>query len=330
MKQIIFLVTIALINACVPARQFQIEQENNARLRTENQSSNEKLRQVTTERDELKDKTTEQEKSIRMMLIDTANCNDKYRKIKEMNDNLNQLYEKVISQNKELLTNSSNENQELNLELENKKQELEKKENDLKTMESMLNEKEKNILNLNTDLKLRENKLKDLQGLLQRKDSVVNNLKTKITDALLGFNDKELTVEVKNGKVLVSLSEQLLFKSGSTVVDPKGKTALNKLADVLQKNPDINILIEGHTDNVPIKGGAVKDNWDLSVLRATSIVKILTKENSIDPKRITPTGRGEFYPIAVNSTPEGKAKNRRTEIYLTSNLDEIFKILGTN
>jgi chemotaxis protein MotB len=175
---------------------------------------------------------------------------------------------------------------------------------------------------------LKEKKIHELQEILSRKDSAVNDLRTVITDALIGFDDEDLTVNVKGGKVYVSLSEQLLFKSGSSKVDPKGSEAIEKLAGVLKNNKEIQVLIEGHTDNVPLSGkGDIKDNWDLSVKRATSIVRIL-QNNKIDAKRIVASGRGEFMPVASNDSPDGRSKNRRTEIILSPKLDEVFKILN--
>jgi len=170
--------------------------------------------------------------------------------------------------------------------------------------------------------------LQKLQDLLARKDSAVNALKGRIQKALLGFDKSDLTVTIKNGKIYVSLAEKLLFKTGSTAVDPKGVNALKKLAAVLEKDSSINIMIEGHTDNVPLKGsGNMKDNWDLSVLRATSIVRILTSY-AVQPARITASGRSEYNPVASNEHAAGRALNRRTDIILTPNLDELYKILG--
>ena len=136
---------------------------------------------------------------------------------------------------------------------------------------------------------------------------------------------------MKNGKVYVSLSEQLLFKSGSTKVDPKGQEALKKLATALKGNQDVNVLVEGHTDNVPVRGvvNGAKDNWDLSVLRATEITRILT-EAGLSDSQVTPSGRAQYVPVAANDTPANKALNRRTEIILTPKLDELFQILEQN
>ncbi len=186
---------------------------------------------------------------------------------------------------------------------------------------------------LNAQKKLlleRENSLKELQQIIARQDSITRRLNDILRNALLGFQSDELSVEIKNGKVYVSMSDKLLFKSGSATVEAKGKEALKVLADVLSKNPDIDILVEGHTDNVPIKNAVYKDNWDLSVARATSIVRILTEEYKIEPVRLTASGKGEFSPRATNATPEGRASNRRTEIILSPKLDEIMQLLKTN
>ena len=142
---------------------------------------------------------------------------------------------------------------------------------------------------------------------------------------------KGLTITQKNGKVYVSLEESLLFATGKWTIEPKGIEVLKKLAKVLEQSPDINVLVEGHTDDVPMKGiGDVKDNWDLSAVRATSVVKIITQNSTVDPKRLTAAGRGEFFPIDGAKTKEARAKNRRTEIILTPKLDELLKVLETN
>lgn len=174
----------------------------------------------------------------------------------------------------------------------------------------------------------KEKRLAVLEARLQRQDSLVAALNQKVKQALLGFSSDELSVEVKNGKVYVSLSDQLLFKSGSAAVEKKGQEALKQLAQVLQRNPDIQVLIEGHTDNVPIKTAAFKDNWDLSVMRATAIVRILSQDNKLEPSRFTASGKSEYYPVAANDTAEGKAKNRRTEIILIPQLEALYQIIS--
>ena len=173
----------------------------------------------------------------------------------------------------------------------------------------------------------RERALAEMSRTIARQDSITERLNSILRNALLGFNSDELSVEVRNGKVYVSMSDKLLFKSGSATVEAKGKDALKVLADVLDKNQDIDILIEGHTDNVPIKTSVYKDNWDLSVARATSIIRILSTEYSIAPTRLTASGRGEFFPKDNNKTEAGRARNRRTEIILSPKLEEIMQLL---
>jgi chemotaxis protein MotB len=170
-------------------------------------------------------------------------------------------------------------------------------------------------------------RLKDLQSLIQGQKDILTKLRTSLANALVNFKPDELTVTEKNGKLYVSLQEKLLFKSGSAIVDPKGKEALKSLAAVLANTKDIGITIEGHTDNVPVTG-KYEDNWSLSTARATAIVRVLTVENAMSPLNISAAGRAAFYPVADNNTVEGKSKNRRTEIILTPDLTDLFSLIG--
>lgn len=171
-----------------------------------------------------------------------------------------------------------------------------------------------------------QRRLESLQALIDQQRKTTSELRQKMADALKGFNSNELSVSIKNGKVYVSLQENLLFPSGSAVVNPKGKQALGRLAGVLAINPDINVNIEGHTDSIPIKG-RYEDNWALSVARATSIVRILTKDYGVEPVRIIASGHSLYDPVDTNVTKEGRARNRRTEIILSPKLDELYRII---
>lgn len=171
-----------------------------------------------------------------------------------------------------------------------------------------------------------QRRLEQLQSLIDQQRKNTEQLRSKITDALVGFNSNELTVSTKNGKVYVSLQENLLFPSGSAEVNPKGKQALSKLADVLNSNPNINVNIEGHTDLIPMRG-KFEDNWALSVGRATAIVRILTDTYKVDPTRVTASGRSKYVPVDTNSTAEGRGRNRRTEIILEPKLDELMQLI---
>lgn len=198
----------------------------------------------------------------------------------------------------------------------------------LTELNDALQKKSLELGNKESLLQDREKRLKELESILRKQDSIVNGLSQLIKNALVGFNSDELTTEIKNGKVYIMMSDKLLFKSGKADVEAKGKEALEKLAGVLNKNIDINIQVEGHTDSIPIKTDLFKDNWDLSVTRATSVTRILTENFKVDSKRLTASGKGEFYPKDTNSTPEGRAKNRRTEIILSPKLDNLFNLLG--
>jgi chemotaxis protein MotB len=178
------------------------------------------------------------------------------------------------------------------------------------------------------ELAEQQRKLEQLQALMDQQKKAIQEIRKKMSDALVGFNSNELTVAIKNGKVYVSLQENLLFPSGSAVVNPKGKEALGKLAGVLNNNPEITVNIEGHTDSIPIRT-RFKDNWDLSTARATAIVRILTVDYMVDPVRVEASGHSQYDPVQTNSTSEGRALNRRTEIILSPKLDELFKLIET-
>ncbi len=199
--------------------------------------------------------------------------------------------------------------------------------------EDELLERMNQIQKMREEMEARNTRLAELEAILARKDSAVNALKAKVSDALLGFEGKGLTVIQKNGKVFVSMEDKLLFKSGSYEIDPKGAEAINELSKVLAKNIDINIMVEGHTDDVPYRNSQsadLKDNWDLSVKRATTVVRTLLKNTGVDPKRIVAAGHSEYMPLDPNKTTAARQKNRRTEIILTPKLDELLSVLESN
>ena len=188
-----------------------------------------------------------------------------------------------------------------------------------------------NLDSMKRELDARDARLAELERMLYSKDSLMKALREKVADALFGFEGKGLTVSIQNGKVYVSLEEKLMFKSGSYEIDSKGAAAIKQLVPVLEQNPDINIMVEGHTDDVPYRGtGGLQDNWDLSVKRATTIVRLLLSGSKINPVRVTAAGRSQYLPIDNGKTPEARQKNRRTEIILTPKMDEILQLLETN
>ncbi len=248
--------------------------------------------------------------------------------------------EKVIAQNKAEIKNlklevedHKNKISSLNNELKNTKQNYEKLKSssskatqelmdNIENLQKSLAEKQKENLSLNSQLS-------ELRDKLNARESAINKLKSKLQEALYGFAEKGMTVSIKDGKVYVSLSNQLLFGSGSAEIDSEGKEALLELAKVLKEQSDINILVEGHTDDKPVKSGArFEDNWDLSVLRATEVVRFLTEQGGVSPKRVIASGRSKYFPVEKGDSPQARAKNRRTEIILTPKLEQIFEIIG--
>lgn len=182
---------------------------------------------------------------------------------------------------------------------------------------------------LTTSLKQREQKLAEMERAMNEQQKILNDLRTQVTTALEGFSKGDLDISVREGKVYVSMSDKLLFATGSTKVNPTGQSAINQLVEVLKKNQEVGVMVEGHTDDVGIVGNNpyMKDNWDLSVLRATEITRMMT-EKGLSPDRVTPSGRSYYQPIDTGRSATAKAKNRRTEIILTPDFTEIYKILG--
>lgn len=193
-----------------------------------------------------------------------------------------------------------------------------------------LNENQKLSAMLSTKMKEldeREKTINQLQGVINDQNAMVKELLDNVKNALMGFSSDELTVKEEGGKIYVAMSEKLLFESGKAEVNAQGQEALGKLAAVLNQQTDIDVYCEGHTDSIPIKTAVFKDNWDLSVVRATSVVRILTETYGVQPLQILPCGRGEFKPIDTNTTPEGRARNRRTEIIIAPKLDKLYEML---
>lgn len=226
--------------------------------------------------------------------------------------NLETSYDALSTQSSKKLAEQAQKNQELLAELEAKELKLAAENSRLEKLQK--------------ELKQRSEQIDELQGLINAKEAQMQQLKNAISNALHNFEGKGLTVVHKNGKIYVSMENKLLFNSGSWAVGVEGKKAVEQLANVLAENKDINVLIEGHTDDVPYTGTTLIDNWDLSVKRATAIVRIL-ENKGVTPTQITAAGRSEFVPVDTNKTAEGKAKNRRIEIILAPNLDQISKLL---
>ena len=252
-------------------------------------------------------------------------------------DSLQQSLDKLDMKWKE--TNSYLENSRDSIKLGLKKNRLLSEELDLVKKNSSLKIQEsisknnaliKEIAIKEAELLSRTERIDNLEKIISGQKKILNDLKNRISDALLNFKGKGLSIMQRNGKVYVSMENKLLFKSGRWNIELQGKQALIRLSKVLEENPDISILIEGHTDNIPFKSrGAMESNWDLSTKRATAVVKILLENNKILPQNLTAAGKGEFVPIAPNTSVDGRAANRRIEIILSPSLDKIMELINS-
>jgi len=243
-------------------------------------------------------------------------------------DELSDAYDLLTSKNSRYMADKAKETKKLLEKLDQAQSELFAKEDQLNKLANSLDAKEEELKLAQEELDARSVKVSELETIINKKDSIVSALKQSISKALIGLEGEGLTVIQKNGKVYISLEENLLFASGKYEVNSGGVIALNKLAVVLAVQKDLEILVEGHTDSIPLRGkGMVKDNWDLSVMRATNVVKVLLKNPSLDPLQLTAAGRADFMPLATNKTTEGRSANRRIEMILSPNLDDLFKLL---
>lgn len=237
-----------------------------------------------------------------------------YNAIKSRYDNLVESYDALEQNSSSALAENSRRNRELLGELESK--------------EDALRREQERLEKLQRDLAARSQRVDELEGKIAAQEAKMNNLRETLSRALVNFEGRGLTVEQRDGKVYVSMENKLLFSSGSWAVGSEGSQAVRQLGEVLAQNPDISVLIEGHTDDVPYRrNNQIYDNWDLSMKRATSIVRLLQENSEIDPENLTAAGRGEYSPVASNETAEGKASNRRIEVILTPKLDEINRLL---
>ncbi|MCK9611274.1 MAG: OmpA family protein [Bacteroidales bacterium] len=331
-KAILLLFFAALLfTSCVSSKKFQELQSNHKNCLEENSLMKSKNLEYSTKINELTSANDRLKKQNERLLSDSSITGANLRELTKKYDDLSAAYDTLLDNNLKLMKGNKYETQKLISELEKTKEILQKKEDELKKLENELNTKLSKLNEMQATLDEKQQKLHELQSILDKKDSAVNALKNKVSEALLGYENKGLTIKQKNGKVYVSMDESLLFASGKYEVSAKGTDALKKLAKVLETNTDINIMVEGHTDNVPYKGtDQILDNWDLSVKRATTVVRILVSGSKIAPVRITAAGRSEYYPVDAVNSSEARSKNRRTEIILTPKLDELFKIIESN
>ncbi len=308
-KVSIGLLILALTTSCVSKKIYNDLETKFADLKKENRSISDEnaellkaKNQLELDRDGLNKNLSATKAELEKQKADYAAAQNKLKVLQDS-------YNALEKNSDEALKNNMNKNREL-------LEQLEAKGKALAAEQARLDKTAK--------------QLDELEAMIAAKEAAMKKLKETLSKALNGFEGKGLTVEQKNGKVYVSMENKLLFNSGSWSVGTEGKKAVVELGKVLGDNPDLSVLIEGHTDDDPYIGsGVITNNWDLSTKRATAIVAILSENSKINKQKLTAAGRGEFSPLASNATPEGKAKNRRIEIILTPRLDEIADMLNS-
>ena len=331
-KQIVIagiLGTVLYLSSCVP--QNKLIEEQNKRQAAEAAAAAAKAadQDCETKKTEMQTRLDQLQKSVTGLIQDTTIGGIGYRDMTTKYDKLNQINEELLSKYNQMLQGNQADAQKLSGQLQNTETQLLQKQDQLNLLQAQLDKEKLHLDSLNIQLQQREARVNELQNILKRKDAAVDSLKQRIQNALIGYANNGISVYEKNGKVYVSMDEKLLFASGKTEVQSEGVKALQKLAQALEANPDININVEGHTDDQPMHGsGEIKDNWDLSVMRATSVVKILLQNSKVDPHRISASGVSEFDPVDAGSGADSRKKNRRTDIILTPKLNELFKILN--
>ncbi|MGY5849146.1 OmpA family protein [Salegentibacter sp. F14] len=307
---LLFIIVFSM-NSCVSSKVYNELESKHAELKRENRN----LKSDLDRYKDLEEDFAVLKRDYGVVISERDSLRKELTSIKRNYETLKDSYDALEENSSAAIADNSRQNRQLLAELE-------EKENELVKEQARLNR-------LQRDLDLRSKRIDELEGLIAAKDAKMNALKNAISKALTDFEGRGLSVEQREGKVYVSMENKLLFSSGSWAVNAEGRQAIQQLGQVLAQNPDIAVLIEGHTDDVPYGGsGPLKDNWDLSTKRATSIVQILRANNNIEPQNLTAAGRGQHAPVATNETAEGRAKNRRIEVILTPKLDEVTRLLN--
>ena len=315
MKKILFiLVLTSLLTSCVSKKIYTELEDKYNRLRDNNSELFGENQDLIDKKKELEASSVQLQSEVDKLNSDKEKLNEEVDRLEDRKIKLEKEYDELSQMSSQQLSEKEKQNRELLLQLQEKEAQLAKESTRLGELQG--------------DLDARSKRVDELEALIAAKEAKMQQLKNAVSAALSAFEGKGLTVERKNGKIYVSMENKLLFSSGSWAVGSQGWSAVVNLANVLKQNTDIDVLIEGHTDNVPYGGkGAVQDNWDLSTKRATAVARILTA-NNVSPKQITAAGRSKFLPVASNNTVSGKAKNRRIEIILAPNLDAINDLLN--
>lgn len=330
MKKSLLYVGLLLLASCAPYRELEDERLRRAQAEKEKSDMIAQYNNMKNSVDSISAQSRLMMKKIDLLEKDTAMANVSLRNYirldaenKKRMDQLSQTTDRILDAN-------LSENERLNSKISLQKQDLEKQKAELEDRIAAFEKQKAEYESVRGSLGAKDERIKELQAALDRKEQAVKDLQTKVANALVGFKTKGLDVVTKAGKVYVLMPEALLFKSGSKEIDAGGKDALRQLAYILNANPDVNVNVEGHTDNVPYtpktKGSLVEDNWDLSVLRATNVTKILTGFG-VSPMRVTAQGHGEYMPIDPGNSAQARALNRRTEIILSPKIDELLQAI---
>jgi len=326
---IVIILSISVLS-CVPASKYR-ELQNASRqnmmdrddYKTENLTLSMQNKETATRIAALEAEMNRTKQDIALAEIERNKAREELNTISER-------YYALQNAQEDLVRGNLTETKKLLAELQAAQDNLRQKEDIMKQLEHSMDLRKISLDELKLELEKKNARMAELEKVLDNQKKIVEDLKMKVSEALMGFENNGLTVTNRDGKVYLSLDEKLLFKSASWEIDANGRNALKKLAAVLERNPGIQITIEGHTDNVPYRPGSgnLSDNWDLSVKRATTVVRTLLEGSKINPSRLTASGRSEFVPVETGDTPEARQKNRRTEIILTPDLTELYNLIN--
>lgn len=304
------------LSSCVSAKKFDELKSKLNDAETDRGELRRDLNDCQDEKTDLAEAKTRLKQSTQSQKSAIDSLSGKNKRLEKQLEQLQDSYDALEKNSSEAMAANSKQNRKLLKDLEEK--------------QANLQEEQQRLNKLKSDLESRSKRVDELESLIKKKDEKMKNLKTEVKRALTDFEGKGLSVEQRHGKIYVSMENKLLFSSGSYAVNTQGRQAVKQLASILEQNPDIEVLIEGHTDDVPYNGkGVLKDNWDLSTKRATSIVHLLMKNTTVNPKRLTAAGRSKFAPIASNDTANGRSKNRRIEVILSPKIDQLNEVLNT-
>lgn len=330
-KSVLPVLFIALMAAsCVTGKKYNTLSDKSLMLLSERDSLRAENIWLAMSNRELTAKSKQLTEETGKLTADLGKVQSELKQSKDEVSSLSARYMELQKAQEELVAGRAQETQRLLAELRAAQADLQKKEDLMRDLEMNLDTKKASLEELTYELERRNARLTELEKMLDSQQKAVRDLKAKVSEALYGFENNGLSVTMKNGQVYVSMDEKLLFRTGSYEIDANGRAALRKLGALLEKNPDITITIEGHTDDVPYRaapGQQITDNWDLSVKRATTVVRVLTQDTNINPKRLIASGRSEYMPVDTGKTADARQKNRRTEIILTPDLSALYKIL---